>query len=165
MESILKYLSLIIATAVKFGFSVPAGIAVCKLTFTESFIIAVIGGTTGTLFFGYLTKSSRFVWARFLGGTKFDRKLNAVSNVICRRKRLKNKKKFTWKNKLIVKTKLYYGIYGIAFLTPCVLSIPFGTIIAVRFCPNLRKTFIILIASVIFWAFVLTLAFYRLSDI
>lgn len=45
-----------------------------------------------------------------------------------------------------------YGLTGLALLTPTLLSIPIGTILARKFFPNRTKVFLYLSGSVILWA-------------
>ncbi|MBI4648512.1 MAG: hypothetical protein HY738_18505 [Bacteroidia bacterium] len=163
MNEISKYFILLIANATKFVLAVPLGIAAYDLDYFESVIISSSGGIIGVFVFGYLSKFLIICWSYFLGGTKLEKAILAFFKIICFQRKKKKKKIFSWKNKLIVKVKIYYGIIGIAFLTPCLLSIPIGTFIAVRFYPKLLITFTWLIISVIFWAFVFTSIFIWIS--
>jgi hypothetical protein len=76
-------------------------------------------------------------------------KLNGV-------KKPKEKKIFTWKNKMIVKTVRQYGLLGVALLTPVILSIPLGTFIAARYFHNQAQVLKYLSASVIFWSVIIS---------
>ena len=68
------------------------------------------------------------------------------------------KRVFTWKNKMIVLTVRRFGLVGIALLTPTLLSIPVGTIIAARYFRNPRKVVGYLCASVVLWSLILSSA-------
>jgi hypothetical protein len=70
------------------------------------------------------------------------------------------KKKFTFMNKLVVKTKRNFGLVGLAILTPGLLSIPLGIFLSLHFFEK-HKTKIILYnaISVIVWELVLYFAF------
>jgi hypothetical protein len=56
----------------------------------------------------------------------------------------------------IIKAAKKYGVYGIAAITPILLSIPIGTIIALRLFPEKRKTVPVIISSVVIWAVILS---------
>jgi len=62
------------------------------------------------------------------------------------------KKVFTKRNRRLVTIFRKYGLFGIAFLTPVILSIPIGTIVANSFEPNKRKIFLFMFISILFWS-------------
>jgi hypothetical protein len=61
---------------------------------------------------------------------------------------LKQKKKFTKTNKLIVRIKHKLGIIGVAFYAPLFLSIPIGTIITAKFYGKEKRTFPLIILGI-----------------
>ena len=65
----------------------------------------------------------------------------------------KPKRRFTRKNRLIIRVKNSFGLGGIAFLTPALLSIPIGTMICCGMYPNKKKVFLYQCLSVVFWSF------------
>jgi len=62
------------------------------------------------------------------------------------------KKVFTKRNRRLVTIFRKYGLFGIAFLTPVILSIPIGTIIANSLEPKKRKIFLFMFISILFWS-------------
>jgi hypothetical protein len=65
----------------------------------------------------------------------------------------KNQKRiFTKRNRRIVSIFRKYGLFGITFLTPVLLSIPLGTIIANSLEKNKRKIFLYMFISILFWS-------------
>ena len=70
---------------------------------------------------------------------------------------LKTKRKFSRKSRLFVKMKLKYGLTGIAFLTPILLSVPVGTFIATKLTHNKPKIFLYITVAILLWAIALTL--------
>ena len=85
-------------------------------------ITLIIGGTTGVFVF-----------------TFFSEWVNKLLNKLIKPK--PSKKVFTQKNRFIVTVKSKYGLYGIAFLSPIVFSIPIGCFLASRFYSS-RKNII-----------------------
>jgi hypothetical protein len=63
-----------------------------------------------------------------------------------------SKKIFTHRNKIIVSAKRRFGLAGIAFLTPLLLSIPIGCFISVRYFKNKQRVLMYMFCSVVFWA-------------
>ena len=135
-----EFLSVFFISSVKFFFAVPLAVNF-DFTFWQTLLITCFGGTVGVLFFAQFRTASLNLYHKF-----FPKKKNKG-------------KQSTFKNKLANKTARKYGLAGIAFLTPIVFSIPFGTFIALHFFPNKRKTIPVLLASVLFWSLALTLVF------
>lgn len=114
-------------------------------SFWETLFIMLAGGLAGILawyFAGGLLMQG-FSWL----GSKI------------RPKSKKEKKKFSRKNKFIVRTKSRWGLIGLAIITPCIISIPIGTLLAVRYFRNDWRTLPYLLISTVSWAIVLTVLY------
>ena len=136
---ILEAISVFFMSFVKFFLAIPLAFTF-DFSFWQTFLITCFGGILGVLFFAQFRKVILKIYYKF-----FPYKP-------------KVRKKRGFKNVLAIKTAKKYGLFGIAFLTPIVFSIPLGTFLALHFFPNKKKTLPILIASVLGWSFVLTLA-------
>ena len=79
-------------------------------------------------------------------------------------KYFKPKKVFSKKSRRFVKIWSRYGEFGIAFLTPILLSPPGGTLIAIALGGKPRKTITYMLIWSIFWSFALTYAIYYSGD-
>jgi len=141
------YIIVFLTASTKFLASAFVGINGFGLTTLETFIIICFGGITGTTVF------------YFLGN-----KLISISQ----KKRLKKYKKLlsegkptpkimTKTNKLIVKTKHIFGIWGLAFLTASFISIPIGSIICAKFYRHKKTTVFIIFLFVIINSILLSL--------
>jgi len=69
------------------------------------------------------------------------------------------KKIFTKRSRRFVKLWKRYGLIGIAFLTPVLISIPIGTVIANAFEENKKKIFLYMFFSIVFWSILFTSVF------
>jgi hypothetical protein len=69
------------------------------------------------------------------------------------------KKIFSPRSRKFVKLWNRYGLIGVSFLTPVILSIPVGTILLNAFEDNKRKIFIMMFFSILFWSVLLTSIF------
>lgn len=137
MTGFLKILAVISLSGVKFLFAIPLSAIKYDFNFLQTLLFSVIGGVIGVFIFSYLSeKISRF-----------------LSNKLKSRRKKRGVKKA-----VAIKTARKYGLFGIAFLTPIFLSIPIGTYLALYFFPNKKKTIPILIASVVGWSLVLSVA-------
>jgi len=134
------YIGLFFLASIKFLFAPLTSIIVKGYAFWDTFIITSLGGITGVSFF-YFTSSWFMKRAIQRRSKKELRALKAGKMV--------ERKNFTKFNKFVVKTKKRLGIYGLAFLTPFILSIPIGTIICVKFYRHNRFILPILYIAVI----------------
>ena len=107
-------------------------------SYLEIVVTLILGGTTGVIVFYYFTS-----WINTL-----------INKLIPQRK---EKRVFTKGNRRFIKIKSKYGLIGIAALTPILLSIPLGCFLASRFYTGKKTTIPIMLAGIVFWAFVLPL--------
>jgi hypothetical protein len=57
-----------------------------------------------------------------------------------------------------------YGLLGISFLTPILLSPPGGAILAIAFGASKKQMLIYMFVFSVLWSFILTYSFYYSSD-
>lgn len=146
---ILKLLSVCLFSAIKFFFALPYSYAI-KLSYWESIISTCTGGLLGFFFFYYLSG----IIIKFLVKNGLYKKIKP-------RKRKDGKKIFSRKNKLIVKTKLSYGLIGLVILTPIILSIPVGSFILRKYYKNDKLAIPLMCSSIILCSFItLTLLYF-----
>lgn len=74
------------------------------------------------------------------------------------------KKIFTKRNRKLVKIWQKYGLAGIAIITPILLSIPLGTLVANSLVDKKRKIFLYMFISITFWSIVMV-SFFELYDV
>ena len=134
----LKFFSVFALSTVKFFLMLPYAFAI-GLNFWEALITTVSGGIFGVISFYYL---SGLIIALFSKITIFKRK----------DKKEKTKKVFSKKNRLIVKTKLTYGLIGLAALTPVLLSIPVGVFIIRKYFGHSKFALPLTCLSIVVWS-------------
>lgn len=115
---------------------VPLALAM-GFPFFKTVVTTCVGGFIGVLIFVNVSEYGLHQW--------HERKKNK-KNIPS------GKKKFTRTNKIIIKAKSRFGLIGIAFLTPFLLSIPVGSFVAMRYFKNKNKVIIYLFASVVLWS-------------
>jgi hypothetical protein len=113
----------------------------------ESILITSGGGITGVIVFYF---SSKWIIKKLFNYKKKKREFKIKEG------NWNPPKKFTYMNKLIIKVKNRFGLTGLAIITPGILSIPFGTLLAVRYFSKNENTLKTLIFSVIGWSVFLT---------
>ena len=95
----------------------------------------------GILLFSYFGTAMQKIWAKVFSSKK-------------------EKRIFTKTNRFIVKVKQKFGLAGIAFLTPCILTVPVGAIIANHMYKSKMKIFTYMLVSFAFWSFLLCGMYY-----
>lgn len=115
------------------------------LSYVETALLTVAGMMTSVIIFSIIGK--------------------AVSEWYSKRQRKKQKPRFTSKNRRIVKVWTNFGMTGVAFLTPILLTPIFGTIVAALLGAPRKHIFIHMLWSSIFWSATLTLMVFEFGDV
>lgn len=149
MKTILEVTLILFTSMVKFAFSPLLSLSL-GYDLIETIIITSIGGCIGVTIF--------FLGSGWILGRMEDRRIHAV--MLGRRR---GRRSFTRTNKLIVKVKRNQGLHGLAALTPVLISIPIGTILAARYFRNDKRTLPVLFSSVLVWDIILS-SFWNLTQ-
>ncbi|MEZ4721233.1 MAG: hypothetical protein R2813_05080 [Flavobacteriales bacterium] len=136
MVEVLQIVGLALLASVKFLYG-PTAVYLAGYGFVQTLLITTAGGFFGVFVFFYAGEMLMAGWRKL-----FPRK--------------KPKKKFTKGNRAIIKVRASYGLYGLAFITPCIISIPVGCLLAARFYDGHKLVIPLMFASVVFWSIVLT---------
>lgn len=140
MVSSIKFL---IAPALSFGMG---------LNFIQTWLSTTAGGILGVVVFFFMSKwilqlySRYFFYYLHLIRVKIYGYLNMTIPKFIPARR------FTRRNRMIIKIVNKFGMAGIVILTPVLLSIPIGTFIATRYYSSNRFLLVYLSASVLFWS-------------
>lgn len=138
MSTIVEFaeaLAVILISAVKHTLGgIPAGY-IAGFDYLEVVLYTLIGGVMGIVFFVYSARGAKKLYLRYL--EKIDKK----------------PRKFTRMNRLIVRVKREFGLYGLALITPPLISVPVGAIIAATIYKDKRRVMLFLIMGVVFWSF------------
>ncbi|MFT2009263.1 hypothetical protein ACMA1I_11355 [Pontibacter sp. 13R65] len=135
LEEILKYLSVYLLSTVKFFGGPVAGISL-GLSYFETVLLTIAGMMTSVVVFSFLGRRA--------------------ANWLVRRRIEKNKPLFSKKSRTIVKVWNSFGVTGIAFLTPLLLTPVLGTVVAALLGVPKRSIFLHMLWSAIFWSITLT---------
>ncbi|HNR49785.1 MAG TPA: hypothetical protein PKN14_11115 [Bacteroidia bacterium] len=176
MSEPLKILMVILISSVKF----VVGPAFAyyddnfDFTFFEAVIYPVIGGMLGVFVFSFFSDQVAKLWtfiknniSKTVGKKNkpfsnptidTDQKIK-VNYTYVESKKENKPKIFTKRNRRIITLWRKYGLFGIAFITPVILSIPIGTIIASRLVSNRKKVFLFMFVSISFWSVLMVSSF------
>ena len=134
-----KYIGFFGFSMIKFLFT-PFGGPKAGLSFVETYVVCVAGALLSASIFYF---SSEFFLKRAHKKRKELIRISIETGIP-----IKQKKKFTKTNKLIVRIKHKLGIIGVAFYAPLFLSIPIGTIITAKFYGKEKRTFPLIILGI-----------------
>ncbi|RNI32702.1 hypothetical protein EFA69_04875 [Rufibacter immobilis] len=137
-------MSVYLLSAVKFFGGPLAGVSM-GLSFGATMALTVAGMMTSVFLFSLI-------------GT-------AVHNRYVERQRAKNKPMFSKKNRRIVSVWKRFGMSGIAFLTPILLSPVVGTVLATVLGVSKSRIMLHMLWSAVFWGFALTFTLFKLSHL
>ncbi len=152
MEAWWEILSVFLLSTIKFVFGgVPMALGF-GFSYFESIVVTCLGGCTGVVLFVY---TSDMLIAFFKKRAELKRTLNA---------HLPPKKKFTRTNKIIVKVKRRFGLFGFSILVPFLIPIPIGCFLAVRYFNDKQKIVRYLFVSIFIWSVVGTILYKPLFD-
>lgn len=134
MSDIFSTIMLIGAASTKYLVAVGAAFQF-DYTFFESLLLLTFGGMFGVVVFSYAGDTLKLLW-----------------NKIRKQKNKQSQVKFTPRKRLIVKIRQRFGLAGIAFLTPFILTVPVGAMLANALYKNKAQVFTYMFFAFLFWS-------------
>ncbi|WP_240676214.1 hypothetical protein [Botryobacter ruber] len=144
IEEIIKYLSVYMVSMVKFFGGPVTGISL-GLSYFETVLLTIAGMMTSVVVFSFAGR--------------------AAAGWLSRRRIARNKPVFSKKNRNIVKVWSKFGIKGIAFLTPLLLTPIIGTIVAALFGAPRKNIILNMLWSSVLWSFALTFVAFQFRQL
>jgi hypothetical protein len=142
-------LIIILSSTWKFAATFPFAVYVFNMSFFQTIVYTNIGGLFGIIIFGFLSKGLIKLYIAFCPE-------------MLKRKR-KTIKKFTSWNRRLVWLKAKYGLYGIVFLTPVLLSIPVGTFLVTKYYRHNKLSYLYLLFSQLIWSVIYTFFYIKIK--
>lgn len=143
---------LFLVSTVKFMFAFPLAVTF-SFSFLNTFIITTAGGIFGVIFFAFLSQGLISGWKWLLHKYVFP------NPAVARRLRFltgdpdaKKKPVSMKKKRRYIRLRKSVGFWGIAVMTPFILSIPVGTFLIVRFYGRTIKNLLLVCLLVIAWS-------------
>lgn len=154
---LLKQITILLLSAVKLMVAIPLS-TLLGYSYLQTFLNTAAGGILGVLFFFFLSKSLlkayQAVKPLLVRQLLHLRQLSGHSRIV--RTRVRQLRKFTKRNRMIIKIRSKYGMAGIIILTPIILSIPLGTFLAIKYYSSRKNLLAWLSLSVIVWSAVIS---------
>lgn len=142
----LKVLEVGLIASVKFLFA-PFEAERYGMNFRDSFLITTGGGAFGIFVFYFAGHYISEWWKRNTAKVKSFFTRRPITDFTGENRRI-----FTRGNKRIIRIKNKFGLAGIAFITPCLISIPIGTLVAVGIYRKRRPVLLYLLISLVLWS-------------
>ena len=140
-----KYISVFLACTLFFSkIGMPTAVAIFKFHYLKSVITSSAGAIFSTVVFTYLSDGILKYWE------KLKDKWFASKH---------KKKIFTKSNRRVIRIKQRFGLFGIAVLTPILLSIPLGAFLGERFFKDKKKVILYISVATILWSNILYFLF------
>lgn len=178
MDALWKFLQVVLISSVKFVAGPPFAYYENSYDFgfIETILSCVAGGMLGVMVFTFVSapilraeqfivRTARTSWKRLFRRTQrfsppradIDAEVEIRYEYIERSEQ--KRRVFTKRNRRIVRIWKSFGLAGIAIITPVVLSIPIGTVIANSLESNKRRIIGYMFLSILFWSLLMTSIF------
>jgi hypothetical protein len=162
MDILLKYINVMVLAGLKFFWTTPYAFLL-RLNKVETFVMIELGGILGFLFFYYffsfVLQRIKLLWPLIFFITPPIFKMQFEQWLDGYRYRRKTANKFTRMNKMIVKTRRRFGMWGIVILTPFLLSIPLGALLGTKYFHHSRSFIPRTLLSIFLWGIVSVMFF------
>lgn len=153
----LKFIHIVLLASVKYIMTLPYAMII-GMEYKYAILAVLAGGIGGFLFFYYLSKrinrNMDVLMPRICllvpGPIKRRYKL------FCERQNRKPRKRFSRRNRFLVRIKTTYGLWGIIIATPVFLTIPIGAFLANKYYSQRKNVIGYMILSIIGWGVVLS---------
>lgn len=150
---VFKLFQLFLLASLKYILTVPY-VLLIEIEYKYALPTTILGGIGGFLFFYFLSKKVVQLFRKLLPlifrlipdgiKSRFDEK--CVSWFKPRHKPI-----FSLRNRMIIRVKKSYGLWGIVITTPVLLSIPVGAFIASHYYSKDRRVIVYMLISIIGW--------------
>lgn len=151
---ILKLVNVFLLASVKYFFSFPYALVI-GLNYEQAIISVMIGGIAGFFFFYYISGLLIRAYCQYqcllckLVPEIIKKKYQRLCEI---RTQVRERNRFTRKNRWLINMKKKYGLWGIVITSPVILSIPLGAFLLKKYYPKTKNVFGYMMISIIGWA-------------
>lgn len=168
MPYYLKIINVFLLATVKY-FYTPIAAFLFKLSLIETIVVMVSGGIFSFIVFYYLTNIlvgiSRYVKPFAIKTMPEQWLTNYETRKKKRIEKRRHRKKFTRRNKLIIKIRNFYGFWGIIIATPIALSIPLGAFLMHKYYHKKRGSIVYSITAIAVEGIILCFLYYLIPGL
>jgi hypothetical protein len=157
MEYLLKVISVFLVASIKYFWATPYSFGL-RLNEWETIFFIEAGGILGFLFFysffSFLFNELKLIWPKVYHFTPILFKVRFEMWLIRRRSNRVNARKFTKRNKMIVRMRKRYGMWWLLILSPIILSIPVGALLGNKYFKHDHHFIPYMLISIFLWGIV-----------
>ena len=147
-------ISVFLVASIKYFWATPYSFGL-RLNEWETILIIEAGGILGFLFFyyffGFLFKELKLIWPKVYHFTPILFKVRFEIWLNSRRSNRINARKFTKRNKMIVRMRKRYGMWWLVILSPIMLSIPVGALLGNKYFKHNHHFIPYMLLSIFIW--------------
>ncbi len=164
MSDFLKIVQVFFLAMIKYFYAPLYGVAI-GIGFWENFFSLIAGGTLAFTVYYYFT-DLLIIYSRHLSPwvvriAPDSWRQAAKRRKVRRRIKHRNRRKFTWRTKFVVKLRRGYGMWGIILLTPVLLSLPIGAFLLRKYYRQNRLALFFMLLSIVVEGFILCVAYWN----
>jgi hypothetical protein len=148
-----KLFQLFLLASLKYILTVPY-VLLTEIDYKYALPTIVIGGIGGFLFFYFLSKKVVGIFRKLIQlihRFMSDRIKSKYCKICVSWIKPRHKTVFSLRNRMIVRVKKSYGLWGIVIATPVLLSIPVGAIIASHYYSKDKRVIGYMLLSITGW--------------
>lgn len=168
MPYYLKIINVFLLATVKY-FYTPIAAFLLNLSLTETIITMVSGGVFSFIVFYYITNILLITTRAFkpviikITPNKWLEQYNRRKERLAIKRA--HRKKFTRRNKLIIKIRRFYGFWGIIIATPIALSIPLGAFLMHKYYRDKRGAILYSVIAIAVEGIILCFLYYLIPGL
>lgn len=154
----LKFILVVFLASLKYFLTIPTALLI-GLEYEYAVVAIVLGGVLGFFFFYLLSSRLILLFRKIRKRTCQVLPVWFKSRVRCVCAYFSSPKAriiFTRRNRLIVKIKRSFGLWGIVITTPILLSIPVGAFLANYYYPGNKRIIYYMVISIVLWGTLLS---------
>ncbi len=167
MPVFIKMIQVFFLAMIKYFYAPIYGLAV-KLDFWNTYFSLIAGGTLAFMLYYHITRLLQIYYKHFMPSVNsvVPRKLlHGFQSWKKRRKeKRKHRRKFTRWNKILVKLKRDYGMWGIILLTPVFISLPIGAFLLRKYYSGKKSALPLMLASIVVEGFILCVVYWEMAN-
>jgi hypothetical protein len=155
-EMLFKLFQLFLLASLKYILTVPY-VLLIELEYKYVLPTIVIGGIGGFLFFYFLSKKVMGLFRKLIPlihRFMSERVKSKYGKIFVSWFRPRHKPIFSVRNRMIIRVKKSYGLWGIVIATPVLLSIPVGAFIASHYYSKDRRVVGYMLLSITGWGII-----------
>jgi hypothetical protein len=155
-----KLFQLFLLASLKYILTVPY-VLLIEVEYKYALPTIVIGGIGGFFFFYFLSKKVAGLFRKllpFIHRLMSERIKSKYGKICVSWFKPRHKPVFSVRNRMIIRVKKSYGLWGIVIATPVLLSIPVGAFIASHYYSKDKRVIGYMIMSIIGWGVILSSA-------